>query len=131
MKTEFDIDRIIKIEIYPARKERHTWLPRKQKRILFGLIPINSYYREGWYNYGFYQECYESSCMDARPSTKEELIKYGYIVLDNNEVYRKPYVSVFLESKCHVNKTFETYPEAIRWVNELKEKSKKSFETIK
>lgn len=125
----FDVDRIIGITMYGKRPTSHKWLPAKQKTTFFGLIKRNAWHSEGFYSNGCYEECYESGCWDATPSTAESLRDYGYLV-EGDGVYYKPSVTVFLESKCQVSKTFETAEEARSWVDALKATSGKTFEIV-
>lgn len=130
MKQIFDADRIIGIEIYPRRETSYKWLPEKQKTWFFGLFKRNSWYSEGFYPRGCYQECYESGCWDVTPSSQESLIESGYQIEDR-KVWNKPHVRVFLESKYQVNQVFETIAEAEEWVDTLVKASGKTFEIIK
>ena len=131
MKIEhFDIDRIIGITIYSERKTRYEWLPRKEKKWFFGLFS-SGWHSEGFYPNGCYQECYESGCWDATPSTKETLIQSGYLVKDDNTVWSRPRVKVYMESEYHVTKDFDSLEEAIEWTEDLKDTSNKTFEIVK
>lgn len=127
IQEHFNIDRIIGITVCGERKSSNTWLPRKQKTWFFGLFKRNAWHSEGWYSYGCYEECYESGCWDATPSTKKQLESYGYIVKDDKTVWHKPYVTVYLEAKLQVSRTFDTLKEAKAWVEELKVSSNKPF----
>ena len=129
MEKHFDVDRIIGITMYGKRPASHKWLPAKQKTAFFGLIKRNAWHSEGFYSNGHYQECYESGCYDALPSSAKSLREYGYLV-EGDRVFFKPVVDVSLESKCRVSKTFDTVEEARSWVNALKASSGKTFEII-
>lgn len=128
-QDQFDISRIIGIRIVDKRETSHRFLPKKQKTAFFGLIKLNSWHSEGFYSNGRYQECYESGCWDACPSTAESLRKSGYIV-DWQTVYSKPYVTVYLESDYQTTRNFETIEQAYEWVDELKATSGKTFEIV-
>jgi hypothetical protein len=131
MKIEnFDINRIIGITVYGERKSSHEWLPRKQKKWFFGLFS-RGWHSEGFYSHGCYQECYESGCWDATPSTAEWLNEYGYLVKADNTVWYRPYATVYLESDYQVSKKFNTLEEALEWVEDLKATSNKTFEIVK
>ena len=80
IQEQFDIDRIIGVKIVDKRKTGHKWLPKKQKTAFFGLIKRNAWWQEGFYKCGCYQECYESGCWDATPSSAESLRSCGYLV---------------------------------------------------
>lgn len=128
-QEQFDINRIISVKVIDKRKTSHRWLPKKQKTTFFGLIKRNAWNSEGFYSNGHYQECYESGCWDACPSSVESLIDSGYIV-DRQTVYSKPYVTIYLESKYETTRVFETIEEAQTWVEELKATSGKTFEIV-
>lgn len=131
MKIEhFDIGRIIGITIYSERKTRYKWLPHKEKKWCFGLFS-SGWHSEGFYPDGRYQECYESGCWDATPSTKETLIRSGYLVKDDNTVWSRPRVEVYMESEYQVTNDFDTLEEAIEWTEDLKDTSNKTFEIVK
>ena len=131
MEQHFDISRIIGIELRGITKTSYRWLPRKQKTFFFGLIKRNSWYNEGYYDHGCYEECYESGCWDASEYTAEELRGYGYVVDESTRtVYNKPNVTVFLEGEYKIYRKFESDSEASEWVNGLKKRSGKEFEII-
>jgi len=131
MEQHFDIARIIGAKIVDARQTSHRWLPAKQKTWFFGLFKRSSWHSEGFYSNGCYQECYESGCWDATPSTKQQLEEQGYQVDGWNNVYNKPHVTIYLEHECQVTKSFDSYTEAQDWVEELKAISGKVFEIVK
>ena len=131
MEVQFDIARIIVARIVDSRLSSHRWLPKKQKTCFFGLIKRNAWHSEGFYSNGCYQECYESGCWDAYPSTRDQLEKDGYLVDDLNQVWVKPYVTLYLENDRSVSRYFEDYSSAVAWVDALKAASGKTFETIK
>jgi len=136
IQEQFDIDRIIGVKIVDKRKTGHKWLPKKQKTAFFGLIKRNAWHSEGFYSNGHYQECYESGCWDACPSSAESLRSCGYLVEwdgpnhTEQTVYSKPYVKVYLESDYQTTRNFETIEEAQAWVEELKATSGKTFEIV-
>jgi hypothetical protein len=131
MEQHFDISRIIGIELRGITKTSYRWLPRKQKTFFFGLIKRNSWYNEGYYDHGCYEECYESGCWDASEYTTEELRGYGYVVDESTRtVYNKPNVTVFLEGECKVYQNFDSESEASEWVDDLRRVSGKDFEVI-
>ena len=136
IQEQFDVNRIIGIKISDKRKTSHRWLPKKQKTTFFGLVKRNAWHSEGFYFNGHYQECYESGCWDACPSTAESLRDYGYLVeWDSSRsfeqsVYHRPYVTIYLESEYQVNKPFNTLSEAQEWVEQLKSTSGKTFEIV-
>jgi hypothetical protein len=131
MKIEnFDIDRIIGITIYDERRTSHKWLPRKEKKWFFGLFS-RGWHSEGFYSNGCYRECYESGCWDATPSNQEWLIQNGYLVKSDNTVWSRPYVTVYMESKYEVSKSFDTLEQAIEWTEDLKMTTNKTFEIVK
>lgn len=130
MEDHFDVSRIIGIRVIDKRKSSYKWLPEKQKTAFFGLIKRNAYYSEGYYSNGHYQECYESGCWDAYPYDREDVLKSGYLIDSDNVVWHKPYVNIYLESDCQVNKSFTTFEEASQWVRGLKMTSGKTFEIV-
>jgi hypothetical protein len=131
MEQHFDISRIIGIELRGITKTSYRWLPRKQKTFFFGLIKRNSWYNEGYYDHGCYEECYESGCWDASEYTTEELRGYGYVVDESTRtVYDKPHVTVFLEGEYKVYQKFDSESEASEWVGDLRRASGKDFEVI-
>jgi hypothetical protein len=127
----FNVDRIIKIVVVDKQKDSYAWLPKKQKTWFFGLFKRKSWYSEGFYPSGCYDECYECGCWEANASTKESLIKYGYIVDSQNIVWRKPYVTLYLESSYSVTQKFDTIEQANEWVDELKSLGVKTFEIVR
>ena len=127
----FNVDRIIKIRVVDKQKDSYEWLPKKQKTWFFGLFKRKSWHSEGFYPYGDYEECYECGCWDASASTKERLIEHGYIVDSQNVVWRKPYVTVYLESEYSVTQKFDTIEQANEWVDELKSLGVKTFEIVR
>ena len=131
MEQHFDVSRIIGIKIIDKRKSSHKWLPEKRKTAFFGLIKRNAFYSEGYYSNGQYQECYESGCWDACPTTRQFLLQSGYLIDSDNVVWNRPYVIVCLEYKGEVSKNFVTYEEALQWADELKATSGKTFEIVK
>ena len=133
MEEHFDISRIIGIQIVDKRKTSIKWLPRKQKTTFFGLIKRNAWYEEGYYDNGHYTECYESGCWDATPSTKEQILGYGYLIDKDNiaTVWHRPYATVYLEHERRVTKSFTTFEETLSWAEELKATSGKTFEIVK
>jgi hypothetical protein len=131
MKIEqFDVNRIIGITVYGERQSSYKWLPKKQKTTFFGLIKRNAWHSEGFYSNGCYKECYESGCWDATSSSKEWLIKSGYLVKADNTVWHRPYVTVYLESDYQVSNSFERIEQALEWVEDLKATSNKTFEIV-
>jgi len=131
MEEHFDISRMIGIKIVDKRKSSTTWLPRKQKTAFFGLIKRKAWYSEGYYSNGHYRECYESGCWDATPSTRQQLLNYGYLVDNDKVVWNRPHVTVYLEHDHQVGKTFDTFENALSWAEELKATSGKTFEIVK
>lgn len=136
IQEQFDINRIIGVKIVDKQKTGHKWLPKKQKTAFFGLVKRNAWHSEGFYSGGHYQECYESGCWDACPSSAESLISYGYLVEwdgpnhTEQTVYSKPYVTVYLESDYQTTRNFEKIEDAQAWVEELKATSGKTFEIV-
>lgn len=129
IQDHFDVNRIVGIRIIPKRKTSHKWLPEKRKTLFFGLIKRNSFYREGFYDNGCYQECYESGCWDATPSSTDRLRDYGYLV-EGKEVFHKPHVTVYLEHELQTTRSFDNIEKAREWVEELKATSGKTFEIV-
>ncbi len=127
--VQFDISRVIGIWIFDKRESSYKWLPKKQKTFFFGLFKRNRFHSEGFYSHGHYEECYESGCFDATPTTKERLEKIDYIVDKDNKVWYKPYVLVDLESENQYKISFETIEEAKSWANEIEVKSGKNFQS--
>lgn len=129
-ETQFSVKRIIGITIRDKYESHYKWLPKKQKTFFFGLFKRNSWHQEGFYSYGSYTECYESGCWDSRPVNEEELRESGLIVDENKIVWRKPLVTVHLESKKEVNRYFDTIIGAKRWAEILRNKNGEHFEII-
>lgn len=70
------------------------------------------------------------SDFEERPNTREELIKYGYHIDDDNTVWTKPLVTVRLGSKESVSRRFETIQEAQVWACELRVRNGSNFEIV-
>lgn len=130
MTEHFDVNRIIGITVRDKSESSWKWLPRKRKKIL-GIFNSNSWYTWGFYPNGCYQECYESGCWDANPSSQEDLEKSGYLVDSEKIVWNKPYATVYLEHDCRVTRKFNTMEEVNRWVKKLKMMSGKNFEIVR
>jgi hypothetical protein len=132
MKTqiEFNINLISVIRIYDRSRDSYTWLPKKQKTRLFGLIKRNAWHDEGFYPYGCYREGYMGDEWDATPVTREYLISNGYQVDEDNSVWRKPHVIVQLGPKESISRKFETYEDAKIWAYELRSRNSNQFEII-
>jgi hypothetical protein len=129
-EIHFDVNSIIKIEIYDRKKDSHKWLPARQRTWLFGLIKRNSWQSEGFYYYGCYEECYESGCMESRPSSMEQMISYGYQIDENKTVWNKPYISILLKGGNSITKKFETIEDAKEYAEDIKEWSDIKFYII-
>lgn len=130
-EEHFNVDTIIGMEVVDKRPTSYTWLPREQKTFFFGLFKRDSWHPEGFYENGCYYEGYMEDSWDATPYTKEELIEKGYIVDENNNVWRKPYATVFLMNKFEVSSDFNTFEEALEWCENVKLTSKKTFEIVR
>ena len=130
MKTHFDIDRILLIRIYPEKRSHYSWLPRRQRRWFFGLFKKNDWQEEGFYSSGCYYEGYMGDNWEASPRTKIDLEKGGLLVKEDNTVWTKPSVTIYLEHEHSIYRSFETLEEAESWVEELKQTSTKVFEIV-
>jgi hypothetical protein len=133
MKREihFDVSRIVGIEIFDRSAAMYKWLPRKQKTAFFGLVKLNKYYEEGFYMYGSYKSGGYDTEWDQTPSTGRELKDNGYLVDPDNTVWNRPKVTVHLEHKQGTYQSFETYEQALAWVNNLKSLNGRQFEIVK
>jgi len=133
MKREihFDVSRIVGIEIFDKSPAHYKWLPRKQKTTFFGLIKLDKYHEEGFYMYGSYKNGSFDCEWDQTPTTREDLIKSGYLIDNDTNVWNRPKVTVHLEHKQHAYQSFVTYEEACDWVDHLKSLNGKQFEIIK
>lgn len=131
IEEHFDVSSIIGIEITDKRETSYRWLPKKQKTFFFGMWKRDAWHSEGFYDYGYYYEGYMGDSWDATPYTKEDLIMNGYIVDENNVVWRKPYATVYLRNKYEVTTYFNTFEDSIEWCENLKLKSGKKFEIVR
>lgn len=128
IKEHFDINQIIGIKFHPERSAGYSWVEAEpEKRIFFGLIP---------WRYGRPAGFTDAGSPLQWIYTEEDLKSYGYKVYSfderiNDRVCEKPYVVVYLAHELQISKKFETDSEAEEWVDQLKEKSGKSFEVIK
>lgn len=130
MQDHINLDRIIGIRIYDERGASYKWLPAKQKTTFFGLIKLNSWYSEGFYDGGCYeQEYYSTGRWDVYAYTAQELIENDYLVR-GKMVYCKSYVNVYLLDDIKISKKFNSLREAQEWVEQLKAKCKDEFEII-
>ncbi len=133
MKQEhFDVSRIIGLKVVGKRKSNYKWLYEKRKTAFFGLIKLNDYYPAGYYEYG----CYETGCdsmggsWDATAYSSYDLKNYGYLVEGFDQVYDKPYVTVYLESDYTSTQKFNSNEEALEWAEQLKASTGKSFAIV-
>jgi len=129
-EIHFNVNSIIKIEIYGRKRTSHKWLPPRQRSWLFGLIKRNSWQSEGFYYHGSYYECYESGCFEATPSSEEYLIKYGYQIDEDKTVWNRPYISIYLKDNNKAQKAFETIEDAKEYVEDIKEQSEVKFYVV-
>jgi len=130
IQEQFDINRIIGVKIVGKREANYRWLPEKQKTTFFGLIKLKSWYNAGFYSEGCYTVSYgESGEWEADSYTAEELRKKGYIVQED-KVFCKPYVTIYLESDYQTTKNFQNEEEAHLWVDKLKTASGRYFEIV-
>ena len=130
-EIHFDVNSISKIEVYDKTKSSYKWLPARQRTWMFGLFKRNSWQDEGWYPYG----CYEEGSMtgdswEASPSSKETLLEYGYKIDDDQTVWYRPCVNIYLRGKYSIIKRFETFEKAKAYVEELKKESSIKFNVI-
>ena len=125
-----NLDRIIGIRVYEEQGAAYRWLPAKQKTTFFGLIKLNKWYSEGFYEYGCYITGYGDSYWDADAYTAQELILTNNFLVRDKVVYHKPYVNVYLQDDIQISKKFNSLQEAQEWVEQLKSKCKNKFEII-
>lgn len=130
VQEHFDVNRIIGLKVVGKKKSTYRWLYEKRKTVFFGLIKLNSYYQPGYYRYGCYDECYESGCWPATAYSSEDLKQCGYLVEGFDQVYDKPYVTVYLESDCTSTQKFNSNEEALEWAEQLKASTGKSFAIV-
>lgn len=123
----FDVDRIVTISLFGEKVDgSYVWCePRPIKRF-FGLIDTGRFKPAGYY--------YTNSWEDVL-YTEEQLRGYGYKVYSRDErlidnVVYKPYVKVDLEHDNSLTVRFETDAEMLEWVEMIKVKSGKNFETV-
>ena len=130
IQEHFDVSRVIGLKVVGKRKSTYKWLYEKRKTALFGLIKLNSYYQAGYYQYGCYEECYESGCWEATAYSSYDLENSGYLVEGFDQVYNKPYVTVYLESDCQSTQKFNSNEEALEWAYRLKASTGKTFAIV-
>jgi len=123
-----NVNRIVGIRIHDKTTTIYKWLPAKQKTTFFGLIKLNKWYPEGFYEYGWYIENY-SGIGGGYAFTADQLSQRGYLIQDK-DVFQKPYVKIYLQSDCTISKQFNSLQEAQVWVDQLKSKCKSEFEII-
>ena len=129
-QDHINLDRIIGIRIHNERKASYSWLPAKQKTTFFGLIKLNKWYSEGFYDGECYeQEYYGTGSWDAYAYTAQELVKMDYLI-KGKDVFYKPFVRVYLQDDIEITKNFNSLKEAQEWVDQLKAKCKNKFEVI-
>ena len=129
-QDHINLDRIIGIRIYGERKASYSWLPAKQKTTFFGLIKLNKWHSEGFYDGGCYeQEYYGTGSWDAYAYSEQNLIEMDYLVR-GKIVYCKSSVNVYLQDDIEITKRFNSLKEAQGWVDQLKSKCKHEFEII-
>lgn len=131
IEDHFDVNRIIGIKVVDKKKTSYSWLPKKQKTFFFGLIKRDSWFSEGFYYSGYYEECYESGCYEASTYTKEQLLDKELLIDENNDVWNKPHVTVYLEEDSSIERKFNTFEDAIEWCEEIKKTSGKTFEIVR
>ena len=128
IKETFDINEIIGIKLTEESVNvNYEWVDAvPEKRIFFGLIKTQSAAPAGFLDLNSWRgEIY----------TEKELVDHGYKVYTTDErissrVCRKPHVKVYLSHDLTVEKVFETNSEARTWIDQLKLKSGKTFETV-
>ena len=123
----FDINRIVTLSVFGEKVERsYEWRDPQPIKRFFGLIDTGRFTPAGYY----YTNSFESVCY-----TEEKLRGYGFKVYSrderiNDNVVNKPYVKVDLEHENSLTVTFETNDEMLEWVEMIKLKSGKIFETV-
>ncbi len=135
IKETFDVNEIIGIKLFEERQRfDFEWVKAEpEKRIFFGLIKIKSAIPAGFIDLGSWE---------GTIYTPEEMMGFGHNVYIMDEriiskllpqeptVFDKPHVKVYLSHDLTVEKVFETNSEARSWVDQLKLKSGKTFETV-
>ena len=135
VEETFDINEIIGIKLTEESEVgNYEWVDAvPEKRIFFGLIKTQSASPAGFL---------DLHSWEGGIYTVEELEEYGYKVYIMDEriiskllpqepmVFRKPHVKIYLSHELTVEKVFETNREARSWVDQLKLKSGKTFETV-
>lgn len=130
MELSFDVKLISTIKIYDREKQNEKWLPGKQKTTFFGLIKLKKWYEEGFYARGEYVSSYMGHDFDVNPSSRQDLIDYGYQVDDDNTVWSKPLAVVQLGPKESFSRRFETIHDAQAWASELRIRNGGNFEIV-
>ena len=123
----FDVSRIVSIELRKESSlENFTWTESEPIKRFFGLIDTGRFTEAGWIDSkDYYPIMY----------TDDDLRGYGYKVYLTSErlnerVCDKAYVKVYLTHDNEIVKRFETDSEAEEWIDLLKQKSGKTFETV-
>ena len=117
----FDIDSIIAIKLVKKRLNPYVIYEKsKPITLLFGLLNSGEYTEAGFRDF---------TPFPGDIISPKKIIDNGFII-ENNKVYHKPYAKIQLLSGYTFEKEFQNEVEAEEWINNLKKKTNKNFETI-
>lgn len=114
MELRIREDSIDYVKIYDSERTYYSYLPEKQEKWFFGLIPWE-YYPSGYYKYSRYKK--QMGMLLDYYSEKEISQGDRYTVV-GQRVYIKPGISIFTKNECIKTKYFHTLEQAKRYCNE-------------
>ena len=139
---DFDVNLISQIHFRPSCYDKdYVWktdlTQPKYKRVFFGIFKMKDGVEDlpaGFYKsyLGYYSDKYYWSIVED-----DEFDRCGYLIKEfgnlqcyRKEAWRKAYVEVSLGYKSTISRSFQTDQDAKNWIDKLKTKSNKTFETI-
>jgi len=129
-KIDFDVDSIITIFFRGKQEDtQYQWVAASEEFTFKSFLLIftkksgKKLIEEHWVD--------THSWSDTRYTTEQMKAATNYIIDEENHIcYEKPCVKVTLKHDKYIHKRFLRDDEALLWIDNLKEKSGKNFETI-